>query len=219
MHGGRAHTLSFDAFTLDVSRGCLRRGADEVRLRPKSFDVLRYLVENPGRLVSKEELIPAVWRNAFVTDNSLVQCLIEIRRALRDDAQVIIRTVPRRGYIFDVAVIEAGHTTAGPGRASITHWVICDGREQPLSEGSHVIGRDLSASISLRSPRVSREHARIVIEGGVAVLEDLGSKNGTFMHGQAVKAPVRLADGDEIRIGAFQLTFRIVSSDGVTATA
>jgi len=51
------------------------------------------------------------------------------------------------------------------------------------------------------------------------VLEDLGSKNGTFMHGQAVKAPVRLADGDEIRIGAFQLTYRILSSDGVTATA
>jgi DNA-binding winged helix-turn-helix (wHTH) protein len=218
MQGGRAHTLSFDAFTLDVSRGCLRRGADDVRLRPKSFDVLRYLVENPGRLVSKEELIRAVWRNAFVTDNSLVQCLIEIRRALCDDAQAIIRTVPRRGYIFDISVIEARHTT-GPGRASLNHWLICDGREQPLPEGSHVIGRDVSASISLRSPKVSREHARIVIEGGVAMLEDLGSKNGTFVHGQAVKAPVRLADGDEIRIGAFQLTFRILSSDGVTATA
>ncbi len=218
MQGGRTHTLSFDAFTLDVSRGCLRRGADDVRLRPKSFDVLRYLVEHPGRVVSKEELIGAVWRNAFVTDNSLVQCLIEIRRALGDDARVFIRTVPRRGYIFDISVIEASHTT-GPGRASIIHWLICDGREQPLPEGSHVIGRDPSASISLRSPTVSREHARIVIEGGVALLEDLGSKNGTFMHGQAVKAPVRLSDGDEIRIGAFQLTFRILSSDGVTATA
>src|SRR3981081_4361132 len=110
MQGGRASTLSFDAFTLDVSRGCLRRGADDVRLRPKSFDVLRYLVENPGRLVGKEELIRAVWQNAFVTDNSLVQCLIEIRRALRDDAQVIIRTVPRRGYILDISVIAARHT-------------------------------------------------------------------------------------------------------------
>jgi DNA-binding winged helix-turn-helix (wHTH) protein len=218
MQGGRAHTLSFDVFTLDVSRGCLRRGADDVRLRPKSFDVLRYLVENPGRLVGKEELIRAVWRNAFVTDNSLVQCLIEIRRALCDDAQVIIRTVPRRGYIFDNSVIEAHHTT-GPGRASINHWLICEGREQPLPEGRHVIGRDPSASISLRSPKVSREHARIVIEGDVAMLEDLGSKNGTFVHGRAVKALVRLADGDEIRIGAFHLTFRVLSSDGATATA
>ncbi|HWW83088.1 MAG TPA: FHA domain-containing protein [Vicinamibacterales bacterium] len=218
MQEDRARTLSFDAFTLDVSRGCLRRGADDIKLRPKSFDVLRYLVENPGRLVSKEELIRAVWRDAFVTDNSIVQCLIEIRRALRDDAQTIIRTVPRRGYIFDVSVIEARHTT-GPGPASIVHWLICDGREQPLPEGSHVIGRDVSASISLRSPKVSREHARIVIEGGVAVLEDLGSKNGTFLRGQAIKGPVRLADGDEIRIGAFQLTFLILSSDSATATA
>lgn len=218
MQEGRARTLSFDAFTLDVSRGCLRRGADDVKLRPKSFDVLRYLVENPGRLVSKEELIRAVWRNAFVTDNSLVQCLIEIRRALRDAAQGIIRTVPRRGYIFDISVIEAPYTT-GPGPASIVHWLICDGREQPLPEGSHVIGRDLSASISLRSPKVSREHARIVIEGGVAMLEDLGSKNGTLLHGHAITGPVRLADGDEIRIGAFQLTFLILSSDSATATA
>jgi DNA-binding winged helix-turn-helix (wHTH) protein len=218
MQAGREHTLSFDAFTLDVSRGCLRCGADDVRLRPKSFDVLRYLVENPGRLVGKEELLRAVWRNAFVTDNSLVQCLIEIRRALGHGAQAIIRTVPRRGYIFDIPVIEARDTTES-GRTAITHWLMCEGREQPLAEGSHVIGRDRSAAISLRSPTVSREHARVVIEGGVAMLEDLGSKNGTLVCGHAVTAPVRLADGDEIRIGAFQLTFRIVSNDGATATA
>ena len=218
MQQGREHTLSFDAFTLDVSRGCLRRGADDVRLRPKSFDVLRYLVENPGRLVGKEELLRAVWRHAFVTDNSLVQCLIEIRRALHDDAQAIIRTVPRRGYIFDVSVIEARDTTE-PAPTPIIHWLICEGREQPLPEGSHVIGRDRSAAISLPSPTVSREHARVVVERGVAMLEDLGSKNGTLVRGQAVKAPVRLADGDEIRIGAFQLTFRILSSDSATATA
>jgi DNA-binding winged helix-turn-helix (wHTH) protein len=218
MQEGRAHTLSFDAFTLDVSRGCLRRGTEDVRLRPKSFDVLRYLVENSGRLIGKDELINAVWRDAIVTDNSLVQCLIEIRRALRDDAQAIIRTVPRRGYIFDISVIAARHA-AGPGGAPVIHWLIWDSCEQPLPEGSHVIGRDLSASISIKSPTVSRAHARVVIEGGVAVLEDLGSKNGTFVRGQPVKAPVRLADGDEIRIGAFQLTFRILSNDGATATA
>jgi DNA-binding winged helix-turn-helix (wHTH) protein len=218
MQQGHEHTLSFDAFTLDLSRSCLRCGADDVRLRPKSFDVLRYLAEHPGRLVGKEELLGAVWRNACVTDNSLVQCLIEIRRALHDDAQAIIRTVPRRGYIFDISVIEA-HDTTTPARRPIVHWLICEGREQPLPEGSHVIGRDRSASISLRSPTVSREHARVVVERGIAMLEDLGSKNGTLVCGQPVKAPVRLADGDEIRIGAFQLTFRIVSSDGATATA
>jgi pSer/pThr/pTyr-binding forkhead associated (FHA) protein len=58
-----------------------------------------------------------------------------------------------------------------------------------------------------------------VIEGDVAMLEDLASKNGTFVHGRALKALVRLADGDDIRIGSFQLTYRILSSDGATATA
>jgi len=100
----RPQTLSFGAFTIDPARGCLRRDGADIKLRPKSFEVLHFLVENPGRLVSKEEILQAVWTDAAVTDNSLVQCLIEIRRALCDDSQTIIKTVPRRGYIFDIAV-------------------------------------------------------------------------------------------------------------------
>src|SRR5215469_16850392 len=93
--------LDFEGFTLDLSCGCLRRGRDQIKLRPKSYEVLRYLVENRGRLLGKEELIRAVWGDSSVTDNSLVQCLIEVRRALGDQNQALIRTVPRRGYIFD----------------------------------------------------------------------------------------------------------------------
>ncbi|HWT44866.1 MAG TPA: tetratricopeptide repeat protein, partial [Vicinamibacterales bacterium] len=69
--------------------------------RPKSFDVLRYLLENPGRLVSKDELLSAVWRGTIVTEGSVTQCLIEIRRALGGPSQSFVRTIPRRGYIFD----------------------------------------------------------------------------------------------------------------------
>jgi TolB-like protein/DNA-binding winged helix-turn-helix (wHTH) protein/Tfp pilus assembly protein PilF len=98
--------LSFDAFALDLTRGCLLCGAEEIKLRPKAFEVLSYLVENNGRLVSKNELIKAVWPDSFVTDDSLVQCLIEVRRALGDEAQQIIKTVPRRGYIFDKEVTD-----------------------------------------------------------------------------------------------------------------
>ncbi len=97
-------TRSFDGFTLDLTRGCLLRGAAEIKLRPKSFEVLKYLVENSGRLVAKTELIETVWADAFVTDNSLVQCLIEVRRALGDVEQQYIKTVPRRGYIFTAEV-------------------------------------------------------------------------------------------------------------------
>ncbi len=94
-------TFCFDGFTLDLTRGCLLRGTQEIKLRPKPFDALKHLVENPGRLISKSELIEVIWPDTAVTDDSLVQCLIEVRRALSDDAQQIIKTVPRRGYIFD----------------------------------------------------------------------------------------------------------------------
>ena len=90
----------FGEYQLDLEGGFLRRGGEEVALRAKAFEVLTYLVERSGRLVTKTELIEAVWRDAAVTDNSLAQCLLEIRRALDDDAQQLIRTVPRRGYLF-----------------------------------------------------------------------------------------------------------------------
>jgi DNA-binding winged helix-turn-helix (wHTH) protein/Tol biopolymer transport system component len=94
----------FGDYTLDLEGGFLRRGGKEVALRSKSFEVLTYLVEGNGRLVTKAELIEAVWRDAAVTDNSLSQCLVEIRRALNDDGQQLIRTVARRGYIFAAPV-------------------------------------------------------------------------------------------------------------------
>ena len=99
-------THCFADFTLDLTRGCLQQGRDEIKLRPKSFEVLKYLVENNGRLIGKNELIRAVWLETAVTDDSLVQCLKDIRHALRDEAQQIIKTVHGRGYIFDKEVSE-----------------------------------------------------------------------------------------------------------------
>jgi DNA-binding winged helix-turn-helix (wHTH) protein/tetratricopeptide (TPR) repeat protein len=97
--------LSFDGFTLDLKRGCLfGREGGEVRLRPKAFEVLRYLAENSGRLIAKEELIGSVWPDTAVTNDSLVQCLIEVRRALGNEGQHLVKTVPRRGYIFQAPV-------------------------------------------------------------------------------------------------------------------
>lgn len=104
-------TLSFDGFILDLTRGRLLRGIEELKLRPKSFEVLKHLVENSNRLVSKAELMHAVWPDSFVTDDSLVQCLIEIRRALGDDPRRYIKTLARRGYVFEAAV-KVTQTTA-----------------------------------------------------------------------------------------------------------
>lgn len=95
----------FDSFTLDIERLCLIGPAGQADLRPKSFDVLRHLVEHAGRLVTKDELIKAVWPNVTVTDESLSQCISEVRRILGDKDQRIIKTVPRRGYLINVPVL------------------------------------------------------------------------------------------------------------------
>jgi DNA-binding winged helix-turn-helix (wHTH) protein/TolB-like protein/Tfp pilus assembly protein PilF len=94
----------FGAFRLDLNAGLLRRDGIVVDLRPKSFEVLAYLLDRAGRLVSKDELVQAVWHDVAVTDNSLSQCMVEIRRVLGDDSQEIIRTVARRGYLFAASV-------------------------------------------------------------------------------------------------------------------
>jgi pimeloyl-ACP methyl ester carboxylesterase/DNA-binding winged helix-turn-helix (wHTH) protein len=109
---GSPRMLSFDRFTLDLQRCALLREQEEIRLRPKSFDVLRYLAEHPGPLVPKEELIQAIWPSVSVTDDSLVQCIRDIRTALSDHPHRIIRTVPRRGYLFAAAV--SGESLASP---------------------------------------------------------------------------------------------------------
>ena len=95
---------SFGEFTLDLERGALLRAGVHVDLRPKAFEVLRLLVERHGRLVTKQELLDAVWGRVVVTEGSVAKCLIEIRRAIDDAAQTAIKTVPRRGYIFDEPV-------------------------------------------------------------------------------------------------------------------
>jgi DNA-binding winged helix-turn-helix (wHTH) protein len=111
-------TLGFDDYTLDLQCCSLLRGSDEVQLRPKSFDVLRYLSEHAGRLVSKDELIQAVWPDLFVTEDSIVQCIGDIRAALRDDRHRIIKTVPRRGYLFAAELSDKGPDERPPTTGS-----------------------------------------------------------------------------------------------------
>jgi DNA-binding winged helix-turn-helix (wHTH) protein len=92
--------FQFGDFTLDIAQGCLRTADREVDLRPKSFEVLRCLVENAGRLVTKDELIKAVWPNVIVTDESLARCISEVRQAIADSDQKIIKTVPAGDTAF-----------------------------------------------------------------------------------------------------------------------
>ncbi len=97
-------SLRFESFTLDLERLCLDGPSGHLDLRRKSFEVLRYLVEHSGRVATKEELVEAVWPDVTVGDESLTQCISEVRRALGEESHRIIKTVPRRGYLFDVPV-------------------------------------------------------------------------------------------------------------------
>src|SRR5262245_61322257 len=102
-------TLYFDKFSLDFARGCLRAGDQDIELRPKAFEVLKYLAENAGRLVAKQELYDAIWPNVIVSDDSIAQCIRELRGKLGDDGHILIKTVSRRGYLLDATV-----TTSAP---------------------------------------------------------------------------------------------------------
>jgi adenylate cyclase len=107
-------SFQFGPYTLDVARGHLRTAGHDVDLRPKCFEVLCHLVENANRLVTKEELIKTFWPNVIVTDESLVQCISEVRLAIGDREQTIIKTVPRRGYRFAGAVSRIVTNTGDP---------------------------------------------------------------------------------------------------------
>src|SRR3974390_468604 len=98
MFGVRERGYTFAGYTLDLVRGGLREGDREIKLRPQTFKVLTHFVSNPGRLLSKHELLEAASAPA-ASEESLVQCVKEIRRAIDDKAQVLIKTVPGRGYL------------------------------------------------------------------------------------------------------------------------
>jgi DNA-binding winged helix-turn-helix (wHTH) protein len=209
----------FDGFTLDHATRQLLSKGDEIHLSPKAFDLLALLLANRARAISKAELQQRLWPTTFVQETNLATLAAEIRRALRDSAATprFVRTVYGFGYRFvgDVAVDEAA---AAPDAAPARPWLVFERRHIPLVEGVNVIGRAPDAAIPIDSPGMSRHHARIVVTPGEATLEDLGSKNGTHLNGSRITTPSRLADGNEIRLGAVVMTFRVASPTTPTAT-
>jgi DNA-binding winged helix-turn-helix (wHTH) protein/TolB-like protein/Tfp pilus assembly protein PilF len=114
--------LRFVGFDVDRDRGELRVGGAAVSLRPKTFALLAYLAGRPGRLLTKDELIEAVWPDVTVTDDSLVQCISELRAAFGDNGQSLIKTVPRRGYLLDATPADAAQADEASGiNAALSH--------------------------------------------------------------------------------------------------
>ncbi len=112
----------FGPFTLDANRGALTWNGAEIPLRPKAFEVLSYLLLHAGRLVSREELLETIWSGVVVTDDSLTQCLVEIRKALGDEERKVVRTVPRRGYQFGLPVTVSAAAVGDHGKPVNRRW-------------------------------------------------------------------------------------------------
>jgi len=209
--------MRFGDCVLDSDARQFLRGERVVSLQPKVFQLLETLVRARPKALSKSELHEALWPDTFVSDANLANLVADLREALGDDARRprIIRTVQRFGYAFEAEVSVVDAAAAG---ASLFRLLWGD-REIALSEGENVLGRDRGAFVWIDVYSVSRHHAKIVIAGEAAVLEDLGSKNGTFLRGVRVSAPMELADGDEIRIGTVPMTVRRFAPGTTTMTA
>jgi DNA-binding winged helix-turn-helix (wHTH) protein len=210
--------LRLGDLTFDGESRQLLRGADEVHLSPKAFELLKVLIDRRPRALSKQELHEHLWPDTFVSEVNLASLIAEVRSALGDTAHepTFIRTARRFGYAFCGNAAEATELVVVDLPASFC-WLIKDGRRVPLKAGENLLGRDLDDGIRIDSPTVSRRHARISISDTGAILEDLESKNGTFVGEQRVSGPVRLNDGDEIRTGSV-VRFRMTSRKGPTAT-
>jgi DNA-binding winged helix-turn-helix (wHTH) protein len=209
--------VRFEEFRLDTDTRQLTGSKGEVHLSPKAYELLKALVENRPRALSKNELHTRLWPATFVSEVNLATLVAEVREALGDDARKprFIRTAHRFGYAFCGTTADAPRTETSQ---TLFCWLVKNGRRLPLRPGENVLGREPDDGIDLDSPTVSRRHARIQISATGATLEDLDSKNGTFLKGERVTTAVGLSNGDEIRAGSVVLRFRMSSPKGLTST-
>ena len=213
--------IHFGEFALDRDTRQLFRGDEELHVGPKAFDFLDFLLSQMPRVVSRERIRDRLWPGTFISESTLATVVNEVRAALGDDPKRprFIRTVRGHGYAFCGETVAPVPEAPASPRRRISLRLVLDDREVALHEGENLLGRVEDGVVWLDAPTVSRRHARIVVSGDSAVLEDLGSKNGTRLKGARLSAPVTLADGDEIWLGEVPLTFRVLAAGGPTRTA
>ena len=217
--------LRFGECVLDLEARQLFRAGVEIHLQPKTFDLLQLLVVSRPKALSKPAIRARVWPEVVVGEASLTVAIAELRAALGDDAKAprFVRTVYGFGYAFAGGVVEED---AGPQRPAGRRngvpapRLLWERRVIPLLDGENVIGRDEGVAIRIDAPGVSRRHARIVIEGERASIEDLGSKNGTYLGGagEPLRSRMSLNDGACLRFGSVVTVFRSGPEAGATVT-
>lgn len=210
--------LQFETLTFDAQSRQLWSDGTELHLSPKAFELLALLIEHRPHAVSKTEIRERLWPGTFVSDSSLPSLVSEIREAIGDHRRKprLLRTLHGFGYAFQ----SSGDAAPDPASmaAAPRGWLLGEVAEIALTSGENVLGREGPDVILMKSSTVSRRHARIVIDEKGAIVEDLGSKNGTFVGGRRVTSATPLADGDQIRLGSIVLTFRIPPPPTATDT-
>jgi DNA-binding winged helix-turn-helix (wHTH) protein len=212
--------VRFGKCVLDSETRELLVSGKPFHISPKAFELLEILIESRPRALSKSEIHERLWRDTFVSDGTLTSLLAEVRSAIGDTGPEthLIRTVHRFGYAFSGSAETENAKSPRRPRVAFAYRMFWRSREIALEQGENVLGRDPQVGVFIDHTSVSRQHARIVISPEGAVLEDMHSKNGTFLRGTRVEAPLRIADGDEIRLGSVPITFRAFPLSGSTDT-
>lgn len=188
--------VRFGEFVFDSAARQISTNDEPVHLAPKAFELLQLLIEEHPRAIQKKELIDRLWPDVVVEEANLKNLIAEIRAVVGAQA---IRTVQRYGYAF---------STPDAAQARSVARLIQGERIHRLNAGENVIGRDDDCTVVLDFTGVSRRHAAIRITRDGCILEDLGSRNGTWRNDERVERSVRLDDGDRIRVGGVPLIFR-----------
>jgi DNA-binding winged helix-turn-helix (wHTH) protein len=207
--------VAFAGFVLDTARRELCRHGARVHLEPKALELLELLVARRPDAVSKIEIQRRLWPDTFVSESSLTGLVAQVRKALADDRRQerFLRTVHGFGYAF------IGETASGEGkRVDAPARLIWEDAVFLLPPGESVLGRGEEATARVDAPGVSRRHARLVVTAAGASIEDLGSKNGTFVAERRIEQPTALRDGDRIRLGRHLLVFRRTGTTAPTWT-
>jgi DNA-binding winged helix-turn-helix (wHTH) protein len=193
----------------------LIRAERPVRLQPKAFALLELLLRRRPEAIAKDEIHRALWPDTFVADTTLTGLVKDLRAVIGDDAKAprFIRTVAAFGYAFSGEARELRRTAKSAG---FYCRLIADDSQVGLVEGDNTLGRGADSVLWIDDDTVSRRHARIRVENERAVLEDLDSRNGTFVGEKRIAAPAVLRDGDRIRLGSYPLRFRASGSPSST---
>jgi DNA-binding winged helix-turn-helix (wHTH) protein len=206
--------FAFGDCVLDLAARQLSRGGEIVTLEPKAYQLLDVLIQRRPAVVTNQELDEILWPKSYVERSSLTRLVSELRTALGDtpsDSRVI-RTAYKVGYSFCAEVRSLSSSYRRPAHLGL----VWNGQVLLLPEGEHIAGRGEERSLVIDAGTVSRRHAKITIQSGIATIEDLDSTNGTHVDGERISAPTQFTAGSRIGLGTTVLLVKAMNTSEPT---